>query len=141
MIQWSSQFDLGHARIDAEHRIFHRLIEEFADRVGNGLPLPALARTLREIRQYAAFHFISEENIMEEMAYPGLAEHRAFHDELLAVLDERSREMSAGKVAPQALLDFVVDWFLKHTAEEDQKLVGHLRSMGWSQVDIINPFF
>jgi hemerythrin len=140
-VQWSSHYELGHERIDAEHRIFLRLIDEFARRVEEGLPLEALQRTAHEIRQYAEFHFVCEENTMEEMGYPGLTEHRQCHADLLGALDEKRREMAERRLDPRALQDFLVDWFLQHTAEEDQKLVAHIRSLGGSRLNIINPFF
>jgi hemerythrin len=140
-IQWSTQFELGHERIDAEHRIFLRLVNEFATRVDRGVGLDMLNRTLREIRKYAEFHFISEENIMEELDYPPLEEHRALHVALLESLDGWIRDMSAGKLRPQEVQQAIVDWFAAHTSQEDHKLVAHIRAIGWSNINIINPFF
>jgi hemerythrin len=140
-IQWSTQFELGHERIDAEHRIFLRLVNEFATRVDQGSGTDMLARTLNEIRKYAEFHFVSEENIMQELDYPRLDEHRGLHSRLLEALDGWMRDMSSGAIRPQEVQQALVDWFAAHTSQEDQKLVAHIRNIGWSNVEIINPFF
>lgn len=140
-IQWSTQFELGHERIDAEHRIFLRLVNEFGDRVERGLPLEMLVRTLREIRKYAEFHFVSEENIMEELGYPRLVEHRALHGALLDALAGWIGALSAGNLDPAEVRKSLVEWFAAHTSQEDQKLVAHIRDVGWANIQIINPFF
>jgi hemerythrin len=140
-IQWSTQFELGHERIDAEHRIFLRLVNEFATRVDQGSGTDMLARTLNEIRKYAEFHFVSEENIMQELDYPRLDEHRGLHSRLLEALDGWMRDMSSGAIRPQEVQQALVDWFTTHTSQEDQKLVAHIRNIGWSNVEIFNPFF
>lgn len=140
-IQWSTRFELGHERIDAEHRIFLRLVNEFADRVDQNLGIDMLTRSLREILKYAEFHFVSEENIMEELAYPQLEDHRALHSGLLKALDGWHRDLAAGTLPPQEVQQSLVDWFAAHTAQEDQKLVAHIRAVGWSKISIINPFF
>lgn len=139
--QWSSHYELGHERIDAEHRIFLRLVNEYATRVEQGLSLDMLLRTLREIRKYAEFHFVSEENIMEELAYPHLDEHRELHAALLDSLAGWIGALGAGTLDPREVQHALVDWFGAHTSREDQKLVEHIRDIGWSNVAIINPFF
>lgn len=140
-IQWSTQFELGHERIDAEHRIFLRLVNEFGDRVERGLPLDMLLRTLREIRKYAEFHFVSEENIMEELGYPRLEEHRALHEVLLDALAGWIGALAAGSLDPAEVWKSLVEWFGAHTSQEDQKLVAHIREVGWANIQITNPFF
>lgn len=140
-MQWTKEMELGHDRIDAEHRIFLRLVNEFSDRIDGGASLDALLRTLREIRQYAAFHFASEENVMEEMGYPDLQAHRGCHEALLAAVDEKIRLLPAHAAAPKELLGFLADWFAQHTSQEDHKLVAHINAVGWSNINIINPFY
>jgi hemerythrin len=139
--QWTDGFELGHRRIDAEHRIFMRLLEEFEERVERSAPLTDLRRTLREIQKYAEFHFVSEENIMEELGYPGTQAHRRIHEELLALLDRRIKALGDGSLAARELLHMLADWFSVHTAEEDAKLVEHINGIGWSQINVTNPFF
>lgn len=140
-IPWSTQFELGHERIDAEHRIFLRLINEFAARVDKGSDTDMLARTLNEIRKYAEFHFVSEENIMQELEYPRLDEHRGQHRRLLEALDGWMGDMSSGGIKPGEVRQALVDWFADHSSQEDQKLVAHIQKIGWANLEIINPFF
>jgi hemerythrin len=140
-IQWSTAFELGHERIDAEHRIFVRLLNEFATRVERGADTGMLARTLNEIRKFAEFHFVSEENIMEELDYPRSDEHHGVHAQLLEAFDGLMRDMASGAIRPQEVQQALVDWFTLHALQEDQKLVAHIGNIGWSNIEITNPFF
>lgn len=140
-MEWNKELELGHDRIDAEHRIFLRLVNEFADRIEGGASTDALLRTLREIRQYAAFHFVSEENVMEEIGYPGLPAHRHCHEALLAALDGKMQLLLSHAGAPKELLHFLADWFVQHTSRDDQMLVAHINAVGWSNINVINPFY
>ena len=140
-MEWTKEMELGHERIDAEHRIFLRLVNEFAERIEGGASTDALLRTLQEIRQYAAFHFVSEENVMEEIGYPDLQAHRECHEALLAAVDEKMRLLLSHAGEPKELLHFLVDWFAQHTSRDDQMLVAHINAVGWSNINVINPFY
>lgn len=126
-IEWSNKFLLGIERIDAEHQIFADLINMFARKIDSGADRLSLARTLREIHKYAEFHFISEENMMLEWNYPELAAHAAIHKELLETLWKITINFSAEEIEPEELLDFLVDWFINHTAIEDQRISAYVK--------------
>ena len=121
-IAWDSKFEIGVPRIDFEHQIFADLINILATKVSAQKDAVSLSRTLREIIRYADFHFVSEENIMEEAGYPGIKEHTAIHRQLQQTLNERAMKLAAGDETPAELLRFLVDWFTHHTIVEDARI-------------------
>ena len=121
-ISWDTRFEIGVQRIDFEHRIFADLINLLANKIETGKDMLSLSRTLREIIRYADFHFVSEENIMEEAGYPGLKEHAALHRKLQHTLSERAMTLASGDESPEDLLNFLADWFLDHTVREDSRI-------------------
>lgn len=137
-IHWDRKFEVGHPRIDAEHQIFLSLIHELGARIEGKAPSASLGRILAEVQHYAAFHFVSEENLMEEMNYPATEEHRQLHKMLMASLQDKNRQVMQGKLACDELLDFLLDWFAIHTTQEDRKLTRHIESLG--QGGGFNPF-
>lgn len=121
-LEWSNQFELGHERIDSEHRIFLDLIRNLSTEAGDGAPAPRFLRLLHETVKYGEFHFVSEENIMEDVGYPELDAHRSLHRMLLSQLRDRVHDISLGRETPNGLVSFLFDWFALHTTREDRKI-------------------
>ncbi len=125
-VQWQKQFELGHERIDFEHRIFLGLIRAIADEVERSDNHDKLLRLLREVRKYADFHFLSEENIMLDHAYPQFEKHRQEHAALLARLDDNIHDFHSGTLGIEQIVEFLFQWFALHTTQEDKKLTSYL---------------
>ena len=121
-IIWNARFEIGVPRIDFEHQIFADLINTLALRVTSGKDALSISRTLREIIKYADFHFTSEENIMEECGYPGIKEHIRQHRALQSALSDRVMAMVSGEDSAADVLEFLADWFVKHTLHEDARI-------------------
>ena len=81
-----------------------------------------LGRLLREVRKHADFHFLSEENIMEDAGYPGLPQQRHQHTALLSRLDEKTQQVECGSDDFEGITGFLFEWFALHTTTEDRKL-------------------
>ena len=120
-LKWEKRFEIGHERIDFEHMIFFDLIMTLEQCIQSDGDPERAKRTINEIVKYARFHFISEENIMEDVGYPGLADHRELHVELI---DKLHNQLAVGDL--QTLLTFLHEWFIKHTLEEEQEIVNHV---------------
>lgn len=121
-ITWDGKYEIGVPRIDFEHRIFADLINELGSKIRGGKDHLSITRTLRELMKYADFHFLSEENIMEDCGYPGLKEHQQLHRDLQRQLNERAVALASGDDTPADLLAFLIDWFLDHTGREDRRI-------------------
>jgi len=117
-LQWNAEFDTHIEEIDLQHQYFLRLI----NRLSEELPLARDEHyrwsLLNELSRYAAFHFLSEENLMFKLGYPGLEKHRQLHFNLLDKLSSRM-----GNSTSEELLGFLVEWFVQHTTQED-RLIG-----------------
>ena len=119
-LRWEKQFETGHKRIDFEHMIFFDLVMSLKDCIQEDEPKRA-KRTINEIVQYAKFHFLSEENLMKELDYPGLAAHRDLH---IKLINDFHNQLAIGDL--QTLFAFLYDWFAKHTTEEDQEIANYV---------------
>ncbi len=125
-IAWDNKFAIGHERIDAEHRIFLNLIRTLSQETANAASRQRIERTLQEIYKYADFHFTSEENIMADIAYPGLAEQEDAHGRLLAQLKAEMHDYWAGSQTPDAIVAFIFQWFALHTTQDDKLIADFL---------------
>ncbi len=126
-VQWDKKFELGHERIDFEHRIFLNLIRSVSEEADKGSnDSDKLKRLLKEIRKYAEFHFISEENIMIDHAYVDYELHQREHTALLSHMDDKIHDFHAGNINIEQVVEFLFMWFALHTTHEDKKLAGFL---------------
>ena len=81
-----------------------------------------------EIRLYAAFHFLSEENIMIDIDFPDLQPHREEHARLLSLLDDKLHTFAADETYSGAeIVEFVFQWFALHTTQVDKQIALHMQ--------------
>lgn len=126
MLKWDHRYELGHERIDAEHKIFLGLIVDFNEAAKKHVPKDKLVRMLLEISKYAEFHFLSEENIMIEYRYPGYSQHAHLHQILLEQIKDHYTQFCSDAINADDVFEFLFEWFALHTSNEDKKLVGYL---------------
>lgn len=127
-IEWDKKFEVGHERIDFEHQIFLSLIGDLSKEIDSYNSPVRRLRILKEIRLYAEFHFVSEENIMEDHRYPDLPAHHTAHQYLLSQLNDKIYAATREVESPEEILQFLFEWFALHTTQEDKKLVGFLKN-------------
>lgn len=126
-IVWDKKFEVGHVRIDSEHRTFFDIIKEIDNDLKNGSNLERILRTLSELKLYTEFHFTSEENLMEDAHYPELPEHRENHKTILAEMNSFITDIRGGIGHVDELVTFLFHWFCTHTVAEDSKFSQYVR--------------
>ena len=129
MLQWSDEYRIGNERIDFEHRIFFNLVADFQSARLADASMEKLERILEEVALYARFHFRSEENMMIDMQYPGLEEHKVQHYNLVEVLSNQMLGLEMGLYKPQQVEEFLVCWFVNHVMHEDSKLAEFIKQV------------
>ena len=122
IMAWDEKFAIGHAVIDAEHKTFLELIVEFKKEVDGQRNPRRIDRQLREIREYAVFHFLREENILEEMLYHDLETIRILHRRFLDALQDKVVELGQGQADYHELCEFLFEWFTSHVLREDKRI-------------------
>jgi hemerythrin len=86
---------------------------------------------LNRLIEFTRMHFVSEEHLMEQYGFPGLAEHRAEHQRLLAQLQESIARLQHRESAHmQDFLFFLHNWFIEHVAGLDQQYGAWLNEHG-----------
>lgn len=125
-LAWDPRFEIGHERVDFEHRIFLGLIRDLSAQSEAGVSRLRIEQTLREIYKYADFHFTSEENIMSDIGYPSLAAHREIHTMLLAQLSDAIHRYHNNEGAPADIVTFLFEWFALHTTRDDRRIAGFI---------------
>ncbi|MCU7804358.1 MAG: hemerythrin family protein [Candidatus Thiodiazotropha sp. (ex Lucinoma annulata)] len=131
-IDWVAEYELGINDIDFQHHYFLDLINRLSDELGRVDNITYQSALISELNAYARFHFISEENIMGRAGYPMLDEHKRYHLELIDQLTSKEArlQMDRSEIRAKDIIDFLVEWFLKHTTHEDRLFSDYLQNKG-----------
>jgi len=124
LLHWRANMSVGVAELDADHKALIELLNRLHYMVFAGDSQDAVEEVLEDLCAYAACHFAREEALMRAAGYPDVERHSAFHRQLadrLAACRRAYREDSTTFDA-KALYDFVSEWLIVHTLEEDKKL-------------------
>jgi diguanylate cyclase (GGDEF)-like protein/hemerythrin-like metal-binding protein/PAS domain S-box-containing protein len=120
-LSWEEKNASGNHTIDAEHRNLFKQGNQLLDTAMRADMDPvAFKAALKRLIGLVVAHFHSEEEILRQNAYPGLAEHMAHH----AALSERARILQKQSdergISVGELVDFlVVEVITKHILQED----------------------
>ncbi len=125
-VTWQPKYEIGVEKIDFEHKIFLTLIHEFEQQIQSFPDPDLLLHRMEEIRKYAEFHFLSEENVMMESHFSEFEIHRGFHQTLLQELNAKIHSVQSKAMKPESLVEFIFEWFVVHTTQEDQRIAKHL---------------
>lgn len=120
--------------IDHQHGEFHTMLDSFMLEMMDNVDLSnygAIKKYILFLDQYKAKHFELEEEIMEEINYPLLAEHHQNHVEFSEKYKELSGKLlSSSHIPPEQLKDFhkfLLDWFNYDIREHDMKMAEFIR--------------
>lgn len=130
MIKWDDHYLIGVQRIDFEHHIFLDLVNDFNEARLQDENIETLSNILEEIVLYAKFHFKSEENMMQKINYPELAEHKKLHYQLIDELGMKVFGIQTKLYSPQDVEEFLFHWFVNHVTHEDSKISAFIKSKG-----------
>lgn len=127
-IVWNSSYNLGVEDIDNQHKFFANLINRLSDELRDRVSQYHTNSIINELDAYARFHFISEENIMYRAGYPKFDEHRSSHLNLIDKLGSKEGLLSLEptKQRVDEIIEFLIDWFLDHTINEDKIFANYL---------------
>ncbi|MGB8275609.1 MAG: hemerythrin domain-containing protein [Alphaproteobacteria bacterium] len=80
---WLETFELGIPQIDDEHKQMLSIMQRVQD-TANAEQFDECMTLLDDLISVSEAHFTREEELLEKLRYPGVAEHREYHSALLA---------------------------------------------------------
>ncbi|HZW20016.1 hemerythrin domain-containing protein [Noviherbaspirillum sp.] len=117
-IKWTQDMSLGVTGMDAAH-------EEFLEDLSELLTTPdsRFAQGFMRLIEKVEKDFREEEELMEEIDYPGLHGHREQHARVLAALHHVAPHVMSGDVAlGREAAELLPQWFLYHLSTMDTAL-------------------
>jgi hemerythrin len=117
---WQSTFELDIKEFDDHHKhlisLMNSLHSNFISESGREI----LGAVVRELTDYASYHFHAEENWMDEQKYAGLSKHRDEHTAFKKKIVEFQNDFQSGKTdLTMDVLIFLMKWLTEHILGSD----------------------
>ncbi|MGL1863888.1 MAG: bacteriohemerythrin [Pseudodesulfovibrio sp.] len=124
LLLWDHNYSVGIERIDDEHKTFFDMINKAYDSQEDKRNSEIANTLVADMRQYAMFHFETEENLMALYDYPDEQKHLNLHYEFTRRI-VRTEAMAATGEEPINLdrtIKFLADWLKEHILVADVQL-------------------
>lgn len=130
---WCEEMKCGVAVMDEQHQELFRIVREIEQLIMHecrNVTSQQLLDIVCELREYTAYHFYTEEDLMDKYTYPSSAKHKAEHlalktrilqIDLPALSNDPNRMLSNLKVLLQHFL-------FNHILQEDKTLGAYLKT-------------
>ncbi len=129
LVPWSDEYSVGVRIIDTDHKNLFEIINTLHAGIRRGLGGRELDIAMAGLTRYVDEHFEREENLMKEYHYPGLANHREVHQNLIRTVYAMRKVQTSQPAAIdlKKLMKFLGDWLVNHVVKTDVKYVPYLR--------------
>jgi hemerythrin-like metal-binding protein len=127
-IHWSEELAIGNVLIDTQHRMLMMLCRKLDIAIKTQQPEQTIQRIMLEVKKFAEFHFVSEQNLMHEIGYPEVQSHSQLHLSLLVELQVELSKIRHRTEFPEDLLYSLNEWLLNHITGEDAKIAEFMSS-------------
>jgi len=129
-ITWNPEMSCGLPQIDEQHRHMFDLIAGIMETIRQCRGEDAFFKTVEDLEAYTAIHFTTEEEMMNQSAYPGYEHHKTLHNKYRKNLDDfiivvQHMGYKEGEDGLHLLLriqHLLGEWFLHHVDGEDKNL-------------------
>ena len=117
--------------MDDQHGILMDAINELRLALVRGAGREKICELLDQFIEFSRMHFASEERLMEQVQFAGLAEHRAEHQRILAGIIQSSHRMQYGEeIALRPLLCELHESLIDHIDRLDRLYAPCLAQFG-----------
>jgi hemerythrin len=122
LMKWSEQLSVGVKAMDGQHVVLIETLNELHAALTNGEAHTIVGPLLGKLLSYTNTHFSAEEALMEASAFPGLAQHRILHRDLIKQIEVFSGRFERGEeMLSIHLMNFLRDWLSTHILQKDKE--------------------
>ena len=118
LMEFDESLITGNEMIDDQHKELISRISAFVSACEEGESKTKAIKMLDYLDEYTNFHFSAEEKLQEEVAYPGIAQHKEKHEEFKTTVKELYEYLEDLEGPTDAFVEQVkekvVDWLFYH---------------------------
>ncbi|MBS5545559.1 MAG: hemerythrin family protein [Lachnospiraceae bacterium] len=116
----------GNEMIDTQHKELIGKINDLLRSCEDHADRKAAVQMLNYLADYTEFHFNAEEQLQEEIGYPGIKEHKEKHEELRRTVSELHEMLEDQEGPSDAFVDMVnknvTEWLYYHIKGFDRSV-------------------
>ena len=128
-LEWQDDFSVGVEEIDSQHKKIIGFINNLDQNLGRSDLAQIQKNMLREMTDYARYHFGTEEKYFDLFNYEHSAEHKKGHDayeDKVEEFEKRLSSLDSGNANERVsftldLMGFLEDWWVGHILHEDKQ--------------------
>ena len=122
-IQWDPSFSVQIPEIDEQHKEWIAIINGLHDLLMHGVVSSETVHAqLTRMLEYVRYHFTFEEQYMQSIDYPLLAEHKEEHRTFLLELERITATERQGEIVlPTEVMQMLIHWLKNHILCSDKK--------------------
>lgn len=130
-VEWNEDLFLGIRQIDEHHQHLVDLLNKCHDALLWGIRPGERTLLVTSLKEYALYHFATEEGLMKAHDYPELeahlGEHGIFNATIVSLDDSSPLHDDQGYLD---IMTFLLEWFVIHIKSVDRKLCAYLAAQG-----------
>lgn len=131
LMTWNKSYSVGVQTIDSQHTVLFDILNDLHAAMLKGQAQSLTGPLLRKLLEYTNTHFKAEEAMMATAKYPGLAEHKIKHRDLVKQVEDYVARYERGEITLNLhLLNFLRDWLYNHIQKVDKEYSSCLNERG-----------
>jgi len=128
---WNEGYSVHVRQFDQQHQKLFEIINGLADAMRTGKGEDVIRDVVNQLAVYTRTHFLQEEVLMQQTAYPALAAHREQHNRLMTDVEKYKTDLNEGrKPNTVAVLGFLQKWLVDHIQKSDKAYAEHMNTHG-----------
>lgn len=121
--EWAEDMAIDDGPIDEDHKKLVDLVNELHTATSEGRGQEVVEKVMTELITYTKAHLEREEQIMESLHFPNLANHRIGHNHFAEKLRTLQAKYEAGSMTVASQLSTVLrDWLSLHIRRSDKEI-------------------
>lgn len=131
-LSWTEDLSVGVGLIDEQHKTWFDKADQLFEAGKKGQAKEFVGQMLNFLDDYTKKHFSDEEKYMLSIKYPEYDKQKTLHTAFIGELAKLKKEFSESGGNILVVLNanqMVVDWLIKHIANEDKKIGVFVKNM------------
>ena len=132
-LEWRQNFSVGISEIDDQHKKILSIINDLY-KVGNSnLKKDDLVSTIKTLKEYADYHFRTEQKYFDMYKYPKKQEHLGSHNyyiDKVNNLEKKCLDSLNNNNLLAELMEFLASWWIGHIQKEDMEYSLYFKEEG-----------
>ena len=121
-MEWTENFSVKVPSIDEQHKKLFGLINDFYSGFKEKPTKERMTELIKGLKDYALYHFSTEEKYMEMYNFPGYKNHKKEHEIFIEKIADISERYESGRlVVSLEITNFMKDWLTNHILGTDKK--------------------